>query len=111
MTAMSDASKRRMDSDDASQASSPSSQTSAEHESINFGKNRKGYSKASDDLFPVATTTDPKIPLREGIDSVGKWGKTICRMDKFKSESLTYDHMIFQARSNSKAGEDMRQYL
>lgn len=116
--AMSDASKRRLDFDEASNATNPwefvatnePSGSTAGPLAFELEKTQEGYVGGKKELFPVATTsaTDPKIPLPDGIVSIEQWGKTICRMDKVKSESLTYDQMVYRARTNSKASEDMR---
>ena len=117
MSAMTDAAKRRMDADETSQASNPwellnaNEPTGSTMTPERFALSPKGYEAGKVNLFPVANVTDPLIPLPEGINTVEKWGQTICRMDKVKAEGLTYDQMIMTARTNSKKGEDMRQYL
>ena len=117
MSTMTDAAKRRMDADETSQASNPwellnaNEPTGSTMTPERLAVSPKGYEAGKVNLFPAANVTDRLVPLPEGISTVEKWGQTICRMDKVKAESLTYDQMIMTARTNSKKGEDMRQYL
>ena len=48
-----------------------------------------------------------KIPLPTGVMSVHEWGRTVCQLEKYKSNKLTYAQMVSQAEFD----KEMYSYL
>ena len=54
---------------------------------------------------------DLKVPLPDNCKSAVSWGRTICRMEKFKKNEWSYDQMLTMSLSESPHSGEIRDYF
>lgn len=96
--AMSDASKRRLDSESEWDEVSNGSEFPILVPKSSEEKPRGSKPLAQHDLLPKGFG----IPLPSGVASVADWGRTIIKMKKYKDLNLSYEELIKMAESNGE---------
>ena len=96
--AMSDASKRRLDSESEWDEVSNGSEFPILVPKSSEEKPRGSKPLAQHDLLPKGFG----IPLPSGVASVADWGRTIIKMKKYKDLNLSYEELIKMAESHGE---------
>ena len=101
---MSDASKRRLDTDSEWEALTEQCGTEPRDEdpSLDFAEGYKSpVQKPCASGAPMASYAPAGgqvvIPLPPGVQNVNEWGRTIIKMKKYSDENITYDELIYRA--------------